>query len=292
MSEANKFRSLAGAAVMFLVFAGVSYAQNPCGGTYRGEGLKAMFWPAYEDFDPQNPVPTSMSFAGKILNDFDLLPYEYIVPGGDCVFLYHRGQVVLDVNRPEELDGTDEDRYVQMNLALLPNSDYCGNTPETLRMAHLHTVAFHFLTEKELIGTRENGKLILSYPKYGWSYLNFATMTPGHTYYAQISFTFKVYGDPNEYAIDSQAKVFYGDLVNSTGRPGWEITPIHEPYVVRVITMKGKNVVKTEDTDHPPSVYQSMGNCPEGEAWTPGPDWLPGQGIYLFPFKLILERLK
>ena len=296
MSGKIKIGGLVFAAALILLFAGLSFGQDPCGGTYQGEGLKAQFWPYYADLDPQNPVEPFIGFSGKILNDVELWPYQYQVPGGDCVFLFQRGHVVVDINRPEKTDGTDEDRYVQMNLALAPNSAYCENTPVTLRMAHIHTVAFHFLTEKEFIAKRENGKLILSCKKYGWNYLNFATMTPGHTYYTQMSFTFKVFGDPTEYAIHTQAKVFYGNLVNSTGGPGWEVTPIHEPYVVRVITTKGKTIVKIEDTPHYPSVYQGIGfpesDCPEGEPWKSGPDWLPGQGIYHFPFKLILERLR
>jgi len=280
-------------AAMALLCAGLSFGQNPCGGVYKGEGLKATFWPTYSDLDPQNPDPNVLiSFTGKILNDFGLIPYEYIVPGGDCVFLYDRGHIVVDVNRREKLDGTDEDRYVQIDLELAQNSGFCENTPGPLRLAHLHTVSFHVLTEKEFMGTRENGKLILSCTKYGWNYLNFATLTPGRTYYTQLSVTFMVYGDPNTYRFDTQAKVFFGDLVNSTGGPGWEITPIHKPYMVRVITMKGKKIAQIDNTDHFPSVYQAMGGCPEGAPWKPGPTWQPGDGVFFVPFKLVLERLK
>jgi hypothetical protein len=161
-------------------------------------------------------------------------------------------------------------------------------------MAHIHTVSFHFATEKEFKAIRENGKLILTCQKYGWNYLNFGSLTPG-TYYGQISFKFKVFGDPDEYAFHFQGKVFYGFL-EETGTPGWRVTPIHEPYVVRVITTQGKKIVKIEDTPHGPSVYGDIGfgesNCTEGEPWKPGLDWLPGQGIYEFPFNMILQRLK
>jgi hypothetical protein len=272
MSGKMRIGGLVLAAALVVLGTGICFGQDPCGGTYSGEGLKAVFWPYYDDL---NLMPSN------ILNDFGLLPYQYQVPGGDCVFLYRRGHVVVDVNRPEKSNGTDEDRYVQMNLVLKLGSGYCANTPATLRLTHIHTVSFHFLTEKEFIPIKENGKLILTCLKYGWNYLNFATMTPGQTTYTQISITFKVFGDPEEYRFDTQARVYYGELVNSAGGLGWEITPIYEPYVVRVLTTKGKRITNIENTDHDPSVYQNMGNC----------DPTTGLGVYEFPFKLVLKRL-
>jgi len=291
MSGKIKIGGLVFAAVLVLLFAGQSFGQDPCGGTYKGEGLKAFFWPNYMDLDPQNPDPDSpIEFPGRIRNDFDW-PYQYQVPGGDCVFLYRRGHVIVDVNRPQKEDGTDEDRYVQIDLVLVPGSTYCDNTPATLRIAHIHTVSFHFGTEKEFIATRENGKLILNCQKYGWNYLNFATMTPGQTTYTQISFGFKVFGSPDEYGTHTQAKVFYG-ILEETGNLGWRVTPIYEPFVVRVIETRGKKIIDIQDTPHYSTLYQVLGfpesDCPQGE---PGPPDNPGLGVYEIPFALILQRL-
>ena len=294
MSGKIKIGGLVFAAALVVLGAWFAYGQatqDPCGGTYAGEGLKAFFWPTYMDLNPQNPDPQSpIEFPGRILNDFGpLVPYQYQVPGGDCVFLYRRGHVVVAIDRPQKADGSDEDRFVQIDLVLVPGSNYCDNTPATLRMAHIHTVSFGFGTEKEFIGTRENGKLILNCKKYGWNYLNFATMTPGQTTYAQIGFNFKVFGDPIYYRLDTQAKVYYGPL-SIGGGSGWEITPIHEPYVVRVTETRGKRIVDVQNTPHYPSVYMDMGGCPEG-VWKPGSEWTPWDGLYHFPFKLILQRL-
>ena len=293
MSGKVKIRGFVFGAVLVLLFAGMSFGQanqDPCGGKYAGEGLKALFWPDYQDLDPQNPGQ-SKTFLSNILNDLENFPYQYQVPGGDCVFLFRRGHVIVDVNRAEKIDGSDEDRYIKMNLVLAPNSAYCTSTPATLKMAHIHTVSFGFGTEKEFIATRENGKLILNCKKYGWNYLNFATMTPGQTTYTQISFRFKVFGSPDEYGTDTQAKVFYG-ILEETGTLGWRVTPIYEPFVVRVTETRGKKIIEIQDTPHYSTLYQVLGfpesDCPQGE---PGPPDNPGLGVYEIPFALILQRL-
>ncbi len=291
MSGKIKIGGLVFAAALVVLGAWFAFGQagqDPCGGTYSGEGLKALFWPNYK-IDPQ--APGSPTFLCNILNDFESLPYQYQVPGGDCVFLYRRGHVVVGVNRAEKIDGSDEDRYIQMNLVLAPNSAYCKSTPATLKMAHIHTVSFHFGTEKEFIATRENGKLILNCKKYGWNYLNFATMTPGQTTYTQIGFGFKVFGSPDEYGTATQAKVFYG-ILEETGTLGWRVTPIYEPFVVRVTETRGKKIIEIQDTPHYSTLYQVLGfpesDCPQGE---PGPPDNPGLGVYEIPFALILQRL-
>jgi hypothetical protein len=257
--------------------------QDPCGGRYAGEGLRATFSSQYWDFelDPALPGnPTRILWDSNIING-NSSSYQYTVPGGDCVFLFRNGHVIVGVSWPVDDLGINHGRYVNMLF------DYKGpggcdpvSPPAAfMNRTQVHTEAIQFWTGNGFTPTRQSdGRLLLTSQN---ALLNFGALTPGMTYYFQLMVKFRIPNDNEEYRFDTQVKVYYGPL--DAGGFGWEITPIHEPYDVQLVTKVGKKLVPYGPlTPHESSVYhQEIGSQPSGACY----------GQFYFPFKLVLERL-
>jgi len=260
MSGRIKFLGLASAAALFVLFAGVSYAQDPCGGHYAGEGLKALFLPSYG-------AVTCNGGECNVLNDMEGVYYRYQQTGGDCVYLFKAGHVIVGIG--------NSGRSVQVNFVQTAAGD-CA-----LPYATCWTQEFQLRTDVGFMPSRgyqgDPNVLVLTSTN---ARLDFSSLTPGKTYYCQSSIKFRVAGDPAEYQHHFQAKVYYGYV---EGILRLVITPIDEPYWLYTVTKVGKKLVPVEPpTRHASSVYAQIGSsyCPED------------YGTYCLPFKLILERLR
>jgi hypothetical protein len=284
MSGKIKIGGLVFAAV--LVASGAWFAlgqanQDPCGGRYAGEGLKATFLSQYFDLavEPGDPFyPNERPWDSNITNG-NASTYQYKVPGGDCVFLYRNGHVIVGVGWPLDDPDINHDRYVHMRFDY---RDVGGCNPATpladfMNGSVVSTTAIQFWTGNGFTATRPGGKLLLTSTN---ALLNFGTLMPGQTYYCQIMVRFRVPGYTEEFRFDTQVKVCYGTIDN--GGIGWEITPIHESYDVQLVTKVGKKFVPYGDpTPHESSVYHQELGSSFGACY----------GQFYFPFKLVLERL-
>jgi hypothetical protein len=257
-----KLRGAIWTAVLSVLFAGFFFGQgapgDPCGGHYAGQGLKAMFRTAYD-------AGTCNAGNCNIQNDQEWLYYQYQVPGGDCIYLFKAGHVIVGIG--------NSGRHVKINFEKVINGD-C-----TFPYATCDTQSFMLRTDVGFTPSRgyQNDPNVLVLTSTN-ARLNFNAMTPGQTYYCQTSIKFRVAGDPLEYQNHFQAKVYYG-FVDGVLR--WVITPIDEPYWVYVVTKVGKKLVPVDPpTWHESSVYAGIGS-----------DTCDYYGTYCLPFKLILERL-
>jgi len=313
MSGKVKIGGLVFAAALVVLSAWFTFGQanqDPCGGKYAGEGLKATFLSEYKDFPliipppllvPNDP-PTPTDWTSNIFNgnaDY----YQYTVPGGDCVFRYRNGHVIVGVGWPLDDPEVNHDRYVSMRF-VRQGAGSCpkdetepGYCPPRAFMdgSEAHTTSIQFWTGNGFTATRGCGGIpgnpdcppdpnILLLTSTN-ALLNFGALAPGQTYYFQLTLKFSIAGDTeNYYRWDSQYKVYYGPFDDGSGGFGWEITPIHEPYYVQPVTRVGKKLVPYGNpTKHESSVYhEELGSNPTGCCW----------GQFSFPFKLRLERLQ
>ena len=260
MSGNIRIRGLVLAAALTLLFASVSFGQDPCGGHYTGQGLKAMFLTPYG-------AGTCNAGNCNILNDNEGVYYRYQVPGGDCVFLFKAGHVIVGIG--------NSGRHVNINFdQIIAGPPECPSMP----YASCSTQEFQLRTDFGFTASRgyQNDPNVLVLTSTN-ARLDFGGMTPGRTYYTQTSIKFRVAGDPVEYQHHFQAKVFYGYV---DGILRWVITPIDEPYWVYGVTKVGKKLIPVEPpTWHESSVYAGIGSV------------TCDYGTYCLPFKLILERL-
>jgi len=306
MSGKIKIGGLVFAAALVILGTWLAFGQanqDPCGGHYRGEGLKATFLPEYWDFKliiPPPPLvpenPDTVLWSSNIINgnaDY----HQYAVPGGDCVFLYRNGHVIVGVSWPLENPDINHDRYVNMRFdrkgdgscPILEPEDpnYCPLPAFMVGGQVVHTSAIQFWTGNGFTETHGfAGDPNILFLKATNALLNFAALTPGKTYYFQMTFKFNVAGYNEEFRSDSQYKVYYGPFNDGSGGFGWEITPIHEPYYVQPMTRVGKKLVPYRDpTYHESSVYHE-----ELASSTAEKSCCLGQ--FNFPFKLRLQRLQ
>ncbi len=285
----GKIKASGLALAVALAFFGTWFAfgqasQDPCGGRYAGEGLRATFLSQYWDYelapaDPKNPA--TILWESNITNG-NASYYQYLVPGGDCVFLYRNGHVIVGISWPVENANISHARNINMRFVYKGPGDCDPLSPPGAFMngSVVQTEAIQFWTGNGFTATRRpDGKLLLTGTN---ALLNFGALTPERTYYCQIMVRFRIPGDDEEYRFDTQVKVYYGPF--DAGGFGWEITPIHESYDVQMVTKVGKKLVPSGDpTPHESSVYhQEIGSQPSGDCY----------GQFYFPFKLRLERLQ
>jgi hypothetical protein len=285
MSGKIKILGLVCAAALAILLAGISLGappDDPCGGHYVGEGLKAVFSSSY--YEDGNPVP----FDCNIFNDLPGYYYQYQVSGGDCVFLFRAGHIVVGVNKDSN---NPYDRYVNMRFLgnkLDPGDSSCGNAyfMDNMGINGARAAGFTFRTTGGFVGSRDdNNELVLTSTGVR---LNFGAMSPGQTLYCSIWVTFSVVDDPdtidvNE-ALDSYdlgqqpVKVYYGLRDNQLK---WVITPITEDYWIYTVTKKGKTIT-TKKTEYPGgTLYRDI--ISNGRIGC-------NHGTFYFPFELILER--
>jgi hypothetical protein len=210
MSGKIRIGGLVLAAALIILFAGVSFGQDPCGGHYVGTGLKAMFLAQYG-------VPTCTEDGGcNVLNDTEGVYYQYFVPGGDCVYLFKAGHVIVGIG--------NSGRHVVMNFEQTSAGEAgC----EALPFVTCNTQEFMLTTGFGFTASRnEDGELVLTSTNVR---LNFGGMKAGNTYYCQTSIKFRVANDPAEYQHHFQAKVSYG---TDTGI--WVGNPHIEPIMFKV----------------------------------------------------------
>jgi hypothetical protein len=309
MSGKARIGSLVLAAALAVLGAWFAFGQanqDPCGGKYAGEGLKATFLPEYWDFEliipppPQVPQnPNTVLWSSNITNG-NASCYQYIVPGGDCVFRYRNGHVIVGVGWPLEWN-INHDRYVNLrfrrqgdgNCPKPGENGYCPLPPFMGGAELVHTSAIQFWTGNGFQESRgykgdqthpaDPNILFLTATN---ALLDFGALTPGQTYYFQMTLKFKIAGYNEEFRSDSQYKVYYGPFNDGSGGFGWEITPIHEAYYIQLVTKVGKKLVPNgPPTYHESSVYhEELGSSTVAQSCC--------LGQFNFPFKLRLQRLQ
>ncbi len=234
-------------------------SDDPCGGHYAGEGLKALFLPFYD-------AATCNAGACGILNDSEGVYYRYQVPGGDCIYSYRAGHVIVAVG--------NSGRNVRFNFEKIADGQ-CS-------FPHTTGVSSYFMLRTGVGFTPSRGHggdpdaLVLTSSNLN---LNVSGMKPGQTGYLQISIKFSALGDSALYEHHFQAKITYGSV---DGILRWVITPIDEPYWVYTVTKVGKKLVRVE----PPTWHESSVKAVFSSATCPD-----DYGKFCFPFKLILERI-
>jgi|GEM_PF-1529116 len=280
--------------------------QDPCGGKYAGEGLKATFLPQYSDLavEPSDPLYPYVRLWNSNITNGNASYYQYKVPGGDCVFRYRNGHVIVGVGWPLENPDINHDRYVNMRFVRQGDGGcpkegeegYCP-PPAFMNGGEVHTTSIQFWTGNGFTATQgfegipgdpdyppDANILFLTDTK---ALLNFGALTPGQTYYFQLMLKFSIVGETGiYYRWDSQYKVYYGPFDDGSGGFGWEITPIHEPYYVQPVTKVGKKLVPYgKPTYHESSVYhEELASISVAQSCC--------LGQFYFPFKLRLERLQ
>jgi hypothetical protein len=287
MSGKIKIRGFVCAAALIFLFAGLSYgqkgSQDPCGGHYVGEGLRAMFLPL---------CPAPMCDPPIVYNIYNDIPGSFYQYPEDCVFLFSAGHVIVGIDKARAAH-----RYVEMKfdytLTPIPN-DPCNTLPffmdgiEGIGINFERAGTFRIKLVNEWIGSWGNDGvhdgLILT---AAGARLNFGAMTPGQTAYCDLGVDFALdpeLQDTNTYMFNAAAKVYYG-ILEETGCLGWRVTPIDEHVWVltyKTTKVKGKTIVTPIWTEHEDFVYQTIRSdtCPHDYNAT-----------FYFPFKLILERL-
>jgi hypothetical protein len=276
---------LAFVATVALLIAGGSsgqVSQDPCGGHYAGEKLKALFSESY--------VEAGVTYNSSITNDVTGLYYEYWVPGGDCVFLFRNGHIVV---RPHTaVNG----RYVNMAFitgtpppkpATVPP---CGNTYFMDGTGNPFGIKdFYLRTGGGYTGSRNaNGDLVLLAQGIN---PNMTAMLPGDTIYCDLVISFWVYDDANtsgydesvldSYMVESRPVSIYCELFE--GKTRWRFRPIPEAFLVRIETWKGKNLISVTETQSDNSMYRKITSNGRSSC---------NHGWFYFPFELIVERLK
>ena len=312
MSGKIKIGGLVFAAALVVLGAWFAYGQatqDPCGGHYVGQALQATFLSQYTYTDKNNITHT---YYSNICNDLEDVWYRYFVPGGDCVFLFRGGHIIVGVNQSgsgrcvamhldkvEELKdakGNDCQDFAFMNdgIILDERSRVIDGVPTWVPFEQV--VEFQMKLRYWLAVAPDNpadtGKLVLTGGGYD---VNLGGMTEGETKYCSDAITFIV--NPGTFTVDSrnrpipityqqnsQVKVTYRALSESEGGGlGWVVTPIHEPfyyltYEKEWIDKRHYNL-KPVYTPHNTSLYRdistSTGDCGD---------------FYYFPFKLIIKR--
>lgn len=295
----GKIKVLVLVAALACLFVGLSFGQanqDPCGGHYRGEGLKATFLSQYYDLavEPADRFYPNVRLWDSNITNGNASYYQYMVPGGDCVFLYRDGLVIVGIGWPLDDPDINHDRYVHMRFAWKAAGD-CGNIPFSdlapfMNGSIVQIAPIQFRTGNGFTASRRpDGSLFLTDSK---ALLNFGALTPGQTYYFQLMVRFMVPGHAEWYRFDTQVKVYYGPFYDGNGGFGWEISPIHEPYYVQPVTIvKNKLVPKGDPTYHESSVYhQELCSTSEPDNYW-GLPFDACYGQFYFPFKLRLERL-
>jgi hypothetical protein len=286
MSGKIRICGLVFAVSLICLFAGISPGtppDDPCGGHYVGEGLKAMFSESYVDVDPAHPGST-LTYFSNITNDIPGAYYQYWVPGGDCVFLFRNGHIVVSPNT--SVNG----RFVNMSFVgtpkdSQPTSPPCGNA-YFLDGTPIQLAGIVFRSGGGYTGSRKpNGDLVLTAmginPDLGG-------MSPGETLYCDFgAWTFNVNDDPSTPSYDESldtylfetrpVSVYYG-MVDGTLK--WIFRPIPEPFWVHVETKQKKTVIVTE-TYNENSMFRTIISNGRGSC---------NHGSFYFPFELILER--
>ena len=246
--------------------------QDPCGGHYAGEGLKALFWPSY------GLATCNSSGNCNVLNDIEGQYYRYMVPGGDCIYLYRDGHVFVGIGNSGRDVVINIDQFSGGSCPFpYPNGTY-HTTEFSLRTGNGFTPSIGFKGD-EANPTPDPNALVLTDTN---AKFNFKALKTGETYYCQTSIKFKL-GSSILYEHHFQAKVCYG-VLQETGALGWRVTPIDEYYYVYDVVKVGKKLIPVEPaTKHDSSVYGTIisANCPDNK----------NHGTYCLPFKLILERL-
>jgi hypothetical protein len=105
----------AGLAILLMGFSLQKVSNDPCGGNYVGEPLRAVF--------PSQYIESDTTYNCTISNDNPGYYCQYQKPGGDCAFLFRAGHIVVGV------DKTRNGRYVNMQFIgdkLNPGGSSCG----------------------------------------------------------------------------------------------------------------------------------------------------------------------
>jgi hypothetical protein len=258
-------------------------SQDPCGGHYAGEGLKALFSDTYIDIDPSNPGSTKLYYS-NITNDFPDY-YQYKVPGGDCVYWYRNGHIVVSPNT--SVNG----RYVNMTFEGTPakpqpTSPPCGKA-YFLNGTPMQPTGIVFRSGGGYTGSRKaNGDLVLTAMGINPNMLG---MSPGQTLYCDFgAWTFTVADDPSTeykenmdyYSFEMRPVSVYCTMVN--GKKRWIFRPIPESFWIRVETKKGNKVIGATETQYTDSMYRTIGSNGYSSCY---------HGSFYFPFELIIEQL-
>jgi len=281
MSGKIKILGLVCVAVLAVLFAGVSLGtlpDDPCGGHFVGEGLRALFSESYNE--------GGVTYNSSIFNDVPGYFYKYQVPGGDCVFYFRAGQIEVGVDKSRNgryvnirFDGTKEN----------PEPLYCGKPYfiDGTGIDFNRAATFIFRTAGGFTGSRDdNGQLVLTGTG---GRLDLGAMSPGQTSFCSIWVTFSVADDPSTAYNESldfydfeqtPVKVYYG-LVDGTLK--WVIRPIAEPYWIYTEIKKGNKVIGVDKS------YYSLGTL--YRFILSNARSLCKHGTFYFPFELILERL-
>lgn len=284
MSGKIKIGGLVLAAALVVLGAWFVFGQgapgDPCGGHYAGYGLRATFLSEYWDYelDPVDPKnPETILWQSNIKNG-NATYYQYLVPGGDCIFFYRNGHVIVGISWPVEWTKISHERYVNM-LFDYKGPGECGGSPAPSMNGVVQTEAIQFWTYKGFTGTRQsNGELLLTSMN---ALLNFDALIPETTSYCDITIKFRLKGDSEGYVMSDRFKVYYGPF--DEGGFGWEISPIHEAYDVQEVIKVGKKLVPYGDpVPNQNSVNEGVASITSGSCY----------GIFSFPFKLRLERLQ
>ncbi len=295
MSGKIKLFGFAGAAALVIVCAGQSFGQanqDPCGGHYVGQALQAKFLSQYTE--------NGITYDSNIANDLEDVWYRYFVPGGDCIFLFRLGHIVVGI------DQSESGRYVAMHFEKDEDIPACSdfafmndnilferpriinNQPTYVQFEQV--IEFQTMLRYRLALAPDNpndpGKLVLTGGGYD---VNFGAMTPGQVMYCADGVTFKVYPitdpeNPITYHQNSQVKVTYRELTASEGGGlGWEVTPIHEPFYY--LTYKKEWIDKRHYNLVPQYTYHNTSLCRDISTSTRACG-----DIYYCPFKLIIKR--
>jgi hypothetical protein len=265
------------AAVAFIGASSGDLAEDPCDGHYVGQGLKAIFSDSYND--------GGVAYESSLVNDIPGFSYQYAVPGGDCVFYFRNGHVVVRADR------TKNGRFVNMRFfgeQNVPTGTLCAPNPYFLDPGVVEGTWprwFYFRTAGGYAWTRDGqGKLVMTGTGVN---LDFMAMTPGQVGYCDTWLHFGVMNDDNT-AYDESSDEYWlsGDPVQVTYGPvagvlKWIIRPIAEPYTVRALTKVKKQVIVTE-TSFSNSLFRTMISNMRSTCF---------HGAYYFPFELVLERL-
>ena len=310
MSGKIKIGGLVFAAALAVLGAWFAFGQanqDPCGGHYVGQALQAKFLSQYTD---ENGIPRDSNICNEMF--LEDVWYRYFVPGGDCVFLFNGGHIIVGVNqsgsgrfvamhldKAEELkdaNGNDCQDFAFMNDGIILDERPRVIDGAPTNVPFEQVIEFQMNLRYWLAVAADNpddpGKLVLTGGGYD---VNLGGMTEGETKYCSDAITFIV--NPKTFTLDrrnrpipityqqnSQVKVTYRALSESEGDGlGWVVTPIHEPfyyltYKKEWIDKKHYNLLPVY-TFHNTSLYRdistSTGDCGD---------------FYYFPFKLIIKR--
>jgi hypothetical protein len=295
MSGKIKIGGLVLAAALVVLWAWFAYGQanqDPCGGHYVGQALQAKFLSQYTE--------NGIAYDGNICNDMEDVWYRYFVPGGDCVFLFRAGHIIVGVNqsgsgrdvamhfdKKEDIPGCNDFAFMNDGIFSLRPRVIDG----VLTYVQFEQVIEFMMTLRYRLALAPDNPddpdvLVLTGGGYD---TNFGEMTEGETMYCSDAVKFKVYPiidpkNPITYNQNSQVKVTYRQLTDiEGGGMGWEVTPIHEPFYYltykKVWISKKNYVLEPVYTYHDTSLYRdistSTGACGD---------------IFYFPFKLIIKR--